>query len=65
MGLKYFGLSDKRQRKLLEYFVLEVAVLAVVDLMEIQGNTAVLFYLKVWKIIAEKPKHPNLLVKLS
>jgi hypothetical protein len=47
MGLKYFGLSDKRQRKLLEYFVLEVAVLAVVDLMEIQGNTAVLFYLKV------------------
>ena len=54
MGLKHCRLSDKRQRKLLEYFVLEVTARAVSDLMEIQANTAVLFYFKVRMIIAEK-----------
>ena len=54
MWLKLFRLSDKRQRKLLEYFVLEVTVHAPANLMEIQANTAVPFYRKVQMIIAEK-----------
>ncbi len=54
MGLKYCRLSDKRQRKLLEYFVLEVTARAAADLMDIQANTAVLFYRKVRMIIAKK-----------
>lgn len=54
MGLKYCRLSDNRQRKLLEYFVLEVTARAAADLTEIQANTAALFYRKIRMIIAEK-----------
>ena len=54
MGLKHCTLSDKRQRKLLEYSVLEVTARAAADLMGIQQNTMVLFYRKVRMIIAEK-----------
>ena len=54
MRLKYCRLSDKKHRQLLEYFVLEVTARAAADLMEIQANTAVLFYRKVRMIITEK-----------
>ena len=54
MGLKHCRLSDKRQLRLLEYFVLEVTARAAADLMEIQANTAAVFYRKVRIIIAKK-----------
>ena len=53
MGLKHCRLSDKRQSKLLEYFLLEVTALTADDLMEIQANMAVLFYRTVQMIITE------------
>ena len=54
MSLKHCKLKYKEQRKLLEYFVLEVTARAAADLMGIQANTAALFYRKVRIVIAEK-----------
>ena len=54
MGLKYCRLSDKRQRNLLDYLLLEVTAREAADLMEIQANTPGLFYRKLRMIIAEK-----------
>ena len=54
MGLKRCKLKGKVQRRLLEFFVLEVTARAAADLMDIQANTATLFYNKIRKVLAEK-----------
>ena len=54
MGLKRCKLKEKTQRKLLEFFVLEVTARAAADLLSLQPNTTTLFYRKVRVIIAEK-----------
>jgi transposase len=46
MKLSHCKLLRKRQIKLLEYFVLEVTDRSAADMMEIQANTAILFYRK-------------------
>jgi len=40
-------LSKKSQKKLLEFFVLEVTARSAADLLGIQPNTAILFYQKI------------------
>ncbi|MBL4664611.1 MAG: IS1595 family transposase [Nitrospinaceae bacterium] len=54
MGLKRCRLRDSVQRKLLEFFVAEVTARTAADLMDIQVNTAALFYRKIRLIIAEQ-----------
>ena len=54
MGLKRCKSSEKAQRKLLEFFVLEVTARAAADLLGLQANTTTLFYRKLRLIIAEK-----------
>ena len=57
MGLKRCKLSEKTQRKLLEFFVLEVTARAAADLLGLQANTTTLFYRKLRVIITEKLEH--------
>jgi transposase len=45
-------LIRKKQLKLLEYFVLEVTARSAADLLDIQPNSAALFYRKLREIIA-------------
>jgi len=45
-------LSKNTQKKLLEFFVLEVTARSAADLLGIQPNTAILFYQKIHQIIA-------------
>ena len=45
-------LLRKQQLKLLEYFVLEVTARSAADILEIQPNTAMLFYRKIRQIIS-------------
>ena len=52
MKLTYCKLSKNTQRKLLEYFVLEVTARSAADLLGIQPNSAALFYRKIRTIIA-------------
>ena len=52
MKLSHYKLLRKQQIKLLEYFVLEVTARSAADMMEIQANTAILFYRKLREIIA-------------
>ena len=52
MKLTYCKLSKNIQRKLLEYFVLEVTARSAADLLGIQPNSAALFYRKIREIIA-------------
>ena len=52
MKLSNCKLSRKKQLKLLEYFVLEVTARSAADLLEIQPNSAALFYRQLRKIIA-------------
>jgi len=47
-------LLKKQQLRLLEYFVLEVTARSAADIMEIQANTAILFYRKLREIIASQ-----------
>jgi transposase len=54
MGVKRRNLAKKTQRKLLEFFVLEVTAHAAADLLGLQANTMTLFYRKVRGLIAEK-----------
>lgn len=54
MGIKRWKLAKKTQRKLLEFFVLEVTARAATDLLGLQANTTTLFYRKVRGLIAEK-----------
>ena len=44
-------LNKKVQKKLLEYFVLEVTARSAADLLEIQPNSAALFYRKIREVI--------------
>ena len=52
MKLSNCKLSRKKQLKLLEYFVLEVTARSAADLLDIQPNSAALFYRKLREIIA-------------
>jgi transposase len=52
MKLSHCKLLRKQQIKLLEYFVLEVTDRSAADMMEIQANTAILFYRKWREMIA-------------
>lgn len=45
-------LLRKRQLKLLEYFVLEVTARSAADILDIQPNTAMLFYRKFRQVIS-------------
>ncbi len=52
MKLSHCKLLRKKQLKILEYFVLEVTARSAADLLEIQPNSAALFYRKLREIIA-------------
>ena len=52
MKLTHCKLSKNIQRKLLEYFVLEVTARSAADLLGIQPNSSALFYRKIREIIA-------------
>ncbi len=54
MGLRHCRLKENEQRKLAEYFVLEVTARAAAEVLDIQTNTAVLFYRKLRIIIADQ-----------
>ncbi len=51
MKLSNCKLLRKQQLKLLEYFVLEVTARSAADLLEIQPNSAALFYRKLREVI--------------
>ena len=51
MKLTHCKLSKNTQRKLLEYFVLEVTARSAADLLGIQPNSAALFYREIREII--------------
>ncbi|MEG2723777.1 MAG: IS1595 family transposase, partial [Acinetobacter sp.] len=44
-------LSKKTQRKLLEFFIAEVTARTAADLLDIQPNSAALFYRKIRQVI--------------
>jgi transposase len=52
MKISTCKLKEKTQEKLLEYFVLEVTARSAAKILEIQPNSAVLFYNKLRKIIS-------------
>jgi len=52
MGITRCKLSKKQQRRLLEFFVLEVTARSAADLLGIHSNTTALFYRKIREIIA-------------
>jgi len=47
-GIKHCKLTKNMQRRLLEFFVLEVTAHSAADFLEIQPNTAILFYKKIF-----------------
>ena len=51
MKLTHCKLSKKAQKKLLEFFVLEVTARAAADLLQIHPNSAALFYRKIRLVI--------------
>jgi len=51
MKLSHCKISKIKQRKLLEYFVLEVTARAAADLLNIQSNSTALFYRKLREVI--------------
>ena len=51
MTLSHCKLSKKTQRRLLEFFVLEVTARSAADLLGLQANTTTLFYRKIRQII--------------
>lgn len=54
MGIKCCKLSLKVQRRLIEFFVLEVTARSAADLLGLQANTVALFYHKVRQLIVEQ-----------
>ena len=54
MGIKRCRISKKQQLRLLECFVLESTARAAADLLDVQANTAALFYHKLRGLIAGK-----------
>ncbi len=57
MKITHCKLSKKNQRKLLEFFVLEVTVRSAANLLGIQANTAALFYRKIRQVIVYHIEH--------
>jgi len=51
MKITHCKISKKAQRKLLEFFAAEVTARTAVDLLNIQPNTAALFYHKIRLVI--------------
>ncbi|VEF02626.1 IS1016 transposase [Neisseria canis] len=51
MKITHCKLKKILQRKLLEYFVLEVTARSAADILDIQPNTAILFYRKIRLVI--------------
>ena len=51
MKVSHCRLLKKMQSRLLEYFVLEVTARSAADILEIQPNSAVLFYRKIREVI--------------
>ena len=51
MKISHCKLLRKQQFKLLEYFILEVTARSAADLLEIQPNSAALFYRKLREVI--------------
>ena len=56
MKITHCRLKRNVQLRLLEYFVLEVTARSAADLLEIQANSAILFYRKVREVIASHLK---------
>ena len=56
MCIRRCKLSKKIQRKLVEFFVLEVTARSAADVLGIQANTAALFYRKLRELIVERLK---------
>ncbi|WP_156300665.1 IS1595 family transposase, partial [Neisseria sp. 74A18] len=52
MKITHCKLKKSLQRKLLEYFVLEVTARSAADILGIQPNTAILFYRKIRLVIS-------------
>ena len=52
MKISHCKLSKKEQLRLLEFFVLEVTARSAADLLDIQANTAALFYHKIRQVIS-------------
>lgn len=52
MKITHCKLSKSTQKKLLQFFVLEVTVRAAADILDIQPNSAMLFYRKIRQVIA-------------
>jgi transposase len=52
MKISHCKILKKDQRRLLEFFVLEVTARSAADLVGIQANTAALFYHKIRPVIA-------------
>jgi transposase len=52
MKITHCKLLRKQQLKLLEYFVLEVTARSAADILDIQPNTAMLFYRKIRQVIS-------------
>lgn len=52
MKITHCKLSKSTQRKLLQFFVLEVTARAAADILDIQPNLAMLFYRKIRQVIA-------------
>jgi transposase len=52
MKITHCKLLRKQQIKLLEYFVLEVTARSAADILDIQPNTAMLFYRKIRQVIS-------------
>jgi len=50
-GIRHCKLTKNIQRRLLEFFVLEVTARSAADFLEIQPNTAILFYKKIRQVI--------------
>lgn len=53
MGIRRCKLSNKIQKRLLEFFVLETTARSAANVLGMQANTAALFYQKVRQLIAE------------
>ena len=54
MGLSRCKLTAYQQKRLLEYFVLEVTARSAADMLQIHPNSAALFYTKVRLLIAKR-----------
>jgi len=52
-------LSKNIQKRLLEFFVLEVTARSAADLLEIHPNTAALFYKKIRQVITHRLQHES------